>query len=192
MGMPWGCCFFIGGSSSGRTADSGSAYRGSNPRPPANIMDKHRLVSPILMWAIVAAGITFSFQIFPSKDLFMPNKFTSYLIIFAILYWLYFFVGAMIVHRKAPRSVRSIDKIVKEGVYQRVRHPIYSADIVLVWGIFSHWPSYRALSSVIWLTVVLFFWMRLEEKALAEKFGKDYLDYKAQAPMVVPRIRKGV
>ncbi|HKZ46024.1 MAG TPA: isoprenylcysteine carboxylmethyltransferase family protein [Thermodesulfobacteriota bacterium] len=155
-------------------------------------MDKHRLVSPILMWAIVAAGITFSFQIFPSEVLFMPNKFTSYLIIFAILYWLYFFVGAMIVHRKAPRSVHSIDKIVKEGVYQRVRHPIYSADIVLVWGIFSHWPSYRALSSVIWLTIVLFFWMRLEEKALTEKFGSDYLEYKKQAPMVVPRIRKGV
>lgn len=27
---------FVGGSSSGRTADSDSAYRGSNPRPPAN------------------------------------------------------------------------------------------------------------------------------------------------------------
>lgn len=142
------------------------------------------------MWAIVAAGIIFSFQIFPSKDLFMPNIFTSYLIIPAILYWLYFFIGAMLVHRKAPRSVYSIDKIIREGVYQRVRHPIYSGDIVLVWGIFSHWPSHRALSSVIWLTIILFFWMRLEEKALTEKFDRDYLEYKKQVPMVVPRMLK--
>ena len=87
------------------------------------------------MWAIVAAGILLSFQIFQSEVLFMPNKLAPYLIIPAILYWLYFFIGAMIVHRKAPRSVRSIDKIVKQGVYQRVRHPIYSADIVFAWGI---------------------------------------------------------
>ncbi len=142
------------------------------------------------MWAIVAAGILLSFQIFQSEVLFMPNKLAPYLIIPAILYWLYFFIGAMIVHRKAPRSIRSIDKIVKEGVYQRVRHPIYSADIVFAWGIFSYWPSHRALSSVIWLTIVLFFWMRLEEKALTEKFGRDYLDYQKEAPMVVPRIKK--
>ena len=142
------------------------------------------------MWAIVAAGIIFSFQIFPSEDLFMPNTFTPYLILPAILYWLYFFIGAMLVHRKAPRSVYSIDKIIREGVYQRVRHPIYSGDIVLVWGIFSHWPSHRALSSVIWLTIILFFWMRLEEKALSEKFGRDYLEYKKQVPMVVPRMLK--
>lgn len=144
------------------------------------------------MWAIVAAGILLSFQIFSSEDLFKPNKVTYYLIVPAFLYWLYFFIGAILVHRKAPRSVHSIDKIVKEGVYQRVRHPIYSGDIVLVWGIFLHWPSYRALSSVILLTIVLFFWMRLEEKALAEKFGREYLDYQKQVPMVVPRIKKGV
>ncbi len=142
------------------------------------------------MWAIVATGILLSFQIFPSKDLFMPNIFSAYIILPAILYWLYFFVGAMLVHRKAPRSVSSIDKIVKEGVYQRVRHPIYSADIMLAWGIFSYWPSYRALSSVIWLTIILFFWMRLEEKGLTEKFGEAYLEYKAKVPMVVPRILK--
>ena len=139
------------------------------------------------MWAIVAAGIIFSFQIFPSEDLFIPNTFTPYLILPAILYWLYFFIGAMLVHRKAPSSVHSIDKIVKEGVYQRLRHPIYSADIVLAWGIFSHWPSMRALTAVIWLTIILSLWMRLEEKGLTEKFGMDYLEYKKQVPMVVPR-----
>ena len=142
------------------------------------------------MWAIVAAGVIFSFQIFPSEDIFTPNSFTFYLIVPAFLYWLYFFIGAMLVHRKAPRSVHSIDKIVKKGVYQRVRHPIYSADIMLAWGIFSYWPSYRALSSVIWLTIVLFTWMRLEEKALTEKFGRDYVDYKKKVPMVVPRLLK--
>lgn len=142
------------------------------------------------MWAIVVTGVALSFQIFTSEDILTANIFTSYLIIPAILYWLYFFIGAMLVHRKAPRSVHSIDKIVKEGVYQRVRHPIYSGDIVLVWGIFFHWPSMRALVAVIWLTITLSLWMRLEEKALTEKFGSDYLEYKKQVPMAVPWMRK--
>ena len=91
------------------------------------------------------------------------SYFTCHLILALFFYW------RMLVHRKAPSSVHSIDKIVKEGVYQRLRHPIYSADIVLAWGIFSHWPSMRALTAVIWLTIILSLWMRLEEKGLTEK-----------------------
>ncbi|MEK6679913.1 MAG: hypothetical protein AABY39_10910, partial [Nitrospirota bacterium] len=62
-------------------------------------MNKHRLVSPILMWVIVATGIIFSFQIFSAEDIFSPTIVTPYLILPAILYWLYFFIGAMLVHR---------------------------------------------------------------------------------------------
>ena len=107
-----------------------------------------------------------------TKHIYPLSYFTRHLILALFFYWRHACPS------QGARSVRSIDKIIKEGIYQRVRHPIYSGDIVLVWGIFSHWPSYRALSSVIWLTIILFFWMRLEEKALTEKFGRDYLEYK--------------
>ncbi len=44
------------------------------------------------------------------------------------------------------------------------------------------------LLTVIWLTVVLFLWMRLEEKFLEQKFEWQYQEYKAKVPMILPRL----
>ena len=153
-------------------------------------MLKRKLVSPVLMWLIVILGIFIVFSFFPKAEIFPRNAITSFLIIPAGIYWLYFFIGALRVHKKAAVSADKIDRIVKEGVYSIVRHPIYSADIVLVWGIFFHWPHLKILLSAFWLTLILFFWMRLEEKALAEKFGEEYEKYKKAVPMIIPRIIK--
>ncbi|KKP84763.1 MAG: hypothetical protein UR83_C0013G0027 [Candidatus Moranbacteria bacterium GW2011_GWF2_35_54] len=92
---------------------------------------KQKLVSPVLMWLIVIIGIFIVFQFVPPRSVFTRNIFTSALIVPAFLYWLYFLGGAILVHHKAPLSVDKIDKLVTEGVYNKVRHPIYSADIIL-------------------------------------------------------------
>ena len=150
-------------------------------------MSKRKFVSPVLMWIIVIIGVFVSFRFFPKIEIFPRNAVTPFLIIPAGIYWLYFFVGALRVHRKAALSAAKIDRIVKEGVYSIVRHPIYSADIVLAWGIFFHWPYLKILLSAIWLTLVLFFWMKLEEKTLAEKFGEEYRNYRKNVPMFIPK-----
>lgn len=146
-----------------------------------------KLVSPVLMWLIVILEVFVAFRFFPKIEIFPRNAIISFLIIPAGIYWLYFFVGALRVHRKAAVSAAKIDRIVKEGVYSIVRHPIYSADIILAWGIFFHWPYFKILLSALWLTLILFFWMKLEEKALAEKFGEEYGNYKKNVPMFVPK-----
>src|SRR3989338_1473704 len=120
-------------------------------------MPKQKFVSPVLMWLIVIIGIYVSFQLASNIRIFPRNIFTSLLIFPAGIYWLYFFVGALRVHRRAAVSAEKIDKIVTNGVYQIVRHPIYSADIILAWGIFFHWPYLKILLSVIFLTLVLIF-----------------------------------
>ncbi|OGI16836.1 MAG: hypothetical protein A3J63_00010 [Candidatus Moranbacteria bacterium RIFCSPHIGHO2_02_FULL_40_12b] len=153
-------------------------------------MSKQKFVSPVLMWIIVIIGVFVSFRFFPQTEIFPRNPITSFLIVPAGIYWLYFFVGALRVHKKAALSAEKIDKVVTSGIYQIVRHPIYSADIILAWGIFFHWPYLKILLSVIWLTLVLIFWMRLEEKALAEKFGEEYSNYKKNVPMFVTKFFK--
>ena len=99
---------------------------------------------------------------------------------------MYFFINAINIHRKAAFSVASIDKIVKSGVYSKVRHPIYSADIILAIGVFFIFPTLNVLISIIWLAVILIIWMNLEEKALILKFGKEYKEYKKKVPMFFP------
>jgi protein-S-isoprenylcysteine O-methyltransferase Ste14 len=153
-------------------------------------MLKRKLVSPVLMWLIVILGIFIVFSFFPKAEIFPRNAITSFLIIPAGIYWLYFFIGALRVHRKAALSAAKIDRIVIESVYSVVRHPIYSGDIVLAWGIFFYWPLLKVFISAIWLTIVLFSWMRIEEKVLEEKFGPEYRDYKNKVPMVIPKFIK--
>jgi len=141
------------------------------------------------MWLIIAAGVTLIFFILPKTPLLGTEQFFSWLILPAAFYWLYFFIGAIGVHNQAAKSVAGIDKIIKEGVYNIVRHPIYSADIVLAWGIFFFMGNLRFLLGAIWLSLAMFCWMRLEEKGLIEKFGQEYLDYKKEVPMICPKFK---
>lgn len=140
------------------------------------------------MWLIVIIGIFFAFKLVPARFVFPRNMFTSFLIFPAATYWLYFFIGAVKVHRQAPLSADKIEKLVTNGVYAKVRHPIYSADIVLGWAIFFFYPDVRFLISAHWLMFVLLFWMHLEETALVQKFGDEYLEYMKRVPKIFPRL----
>jgi protein-S-isoprenylcysteine O-methyltransferase Ste14 len=146
---------------------------------------KQKLVSPILMWVIIFAGAYILFQILPARFVYPRNMFTSFLIFPAAAYWLYFFTGAARVHRQAALSADRIDRIVRTGVYGRVRHPIYSADIVMSSSIFLFYPDLRVLLSVIWLTLVMLYWMYLEEKALTLKYP-EYAEYRKTVPKIFP------
>jgi len=79
----------------------------------------------------------------------------------------------------------SIQKI---GAYGIVRHPMYSAAILFI--LFSpdysrSWIVVRALSIVYFV-----FGAIIEERRLKETFGREYLDYMNEVPMIVPGIRK--
>lgn len=147
-----------------------------------------KLVSPIVMWAIVLGGVLFIIGFVNNGMIFPENLFIQLLAVPAFFYWWDYVSGALRVHSEAALSVGGITKIVKWGVYAKVRHPIYSANIVLAWGIFFFYSDWRVFASALWLTVVLFFWMKLEEKYLIKKFGKGYKQYMDEVPMFIPKI----
>ncbi len=149
-------------------------------------MEKNKFVSPILMWLIVILGIVIIFNIISSQYLFSRNYFTITLFLIASIYWVFFFLWSLKFHKKAPLSVAKISKLIKEGPYRFVRHPLYSADIVLGVGIFLLFPTKRDLFSLVWLILVLSIWMKLEESSLIKKFGREYNTYRAKTPMFVP------
>ena len=151
-----------------------------------------RFVTPLLMWIIVIVGIILLLNYVSQAKLFNPGVFGSIIFIMTLIYWLYFFISSIIVHRKAALSVSQIDKIIKSGPYSNVRHPIYSADIVLALGVFFAIPRLDILLSIIWLFIILISWMFLEENFLIKKFGKEYIDYKRKVPMFFPGLKKHV
>ncbi|MBI5397532.1 MAG: hypothetical protein HZA91_19725 [Verrucomicrobia bacterium] len=148
---------------------------------------RDRLVSPFVMWAIVAAGVFACWQWLPHELLWAQPVWTAWLIVPAALNWLYFFLGGVWANRAPARSAGSVEGVVTEGVYAKVRHPIYSADIFLAWGCVCVWPAVWIAAAVAWGTLVLIAWMKLEETVLARRFGAAYREYQRRTPMVVPR-----
>jgi len=79
--------------------------------------------------------------------------------------------------------------LIQHGIYARVRHPLYTAVLLLSLGWSFIWQSWPALA--IALAQVPFFVAkaRREERWLRQQFP-DYADYAKRVPMFVPRIRR--
>lgn len=79
-------------------------------------------------------------------------------------------------------------KIIKSGIYSRVRHPIYLAPVLMYLSIII--LSLSLISFVIWILIIIFYYhmAKYEERLLIEKFGREYKDYMNDVPMFIPRI----
>ncbi len=68
--------------------------------------------------------------------------------------------------------------LVKNGVYKKIRHPIYLASTIAIAGVcimYNLWWMYILLIAVI---ILQFIRSHLEEKVLLKKFSDEYLEYK--------------
>ncbi|MCW3789316.1 methyltransferase family protein [Plebeiibacterium sediminum] len=72
------------------------------------------------------------------------------------------------------------------GLNQYVRHPLYFATLLMVWGYFIIWPTLMVLVIACVISVYLVVGTKLEEKKLIAEFGDQYLQYKKQVPMLIP------
>lgn len=163
---------------------------GEKERLLNNFMNKRSIINPIIMWAIIFVGAFILFINFTKGYVFPKNIVTSLLAILAVMYWAYFLISALRINWKAYQGVVRVDKIIKEGVYSQVRHPIYSADIILFIGLFLHWPDTRLMAGIIWAAIILYLWSKMEEISLEQKFGDEYREYKKRVPMFIPRLFK--
>ena len=79
--------------------------------------------------------------------------------------------------------------VVRTGVFSRMRHPIYLAEILLYLGLLVISPSLAAAAVMVAAAVFLHLISRFEEKLLLQRFGREYADYMKDVPMWIPRIR---
>ena len=80
-------------------------------------------------------------------------------------------------------------KLVEDGVYKRMRHPMYTAH--LIWGVAQLliFPNFIAgPSALIMFYIIIRLRIPREEKALMEQFGDDYKRYVLRTGCIFPRI----
>ncbi|UCG26875.1 MAG: isoprenylcysteine carboxylmethyltransferase family protein [Bacteroidales bacterium] len=81
---------------------------------------------------------------------------------------------------------REAPVIIREGVFNIVRHPIYLGAILLYLGMII--LTLSILATAFWIIIVLFYYFisRYEEKILLNQFGDDYQQYMDDVPMFFP------
>ena len=76
--------------------------------------------------------------------------------------------------------------LVTDGIYQYVRHPLYSSLLFLNWGIYFKDPSLPGTLFALAATVFLVFTARAEEREDISYFGEAYREYMTRSKMFVP------
>jgi protein-S-isoprenylcysteine O-methyltransferase Ste14 len=84
-------------------------------------------------------------------------------------------------------EVREKSSVIRRGVFNIVRHPIYLGEILLYLGMFLLSISLASLIVCIIAIIFLHYISRHEERLLLERFGDDYRHYMAEVPMWIPR-----
>jgi protein-S-isoprenylcysteine O-methyltransferase Ste14 len=86
-------------------------------------------------------------------------------------------------------QVRENHRLVVEGVYRRIRHPMYTALFLYSVGqvfVLPNWvagPSYLVTFGILFALRV-----RAEEKLMLEEFGADYAAYMARTKRLMPGV----
>jgi protein-S-isoprenylcysteine O-methyltransferase Ste14 len=78
-------------------------------------------------------------------------------------------------------------RLVTDGLYHYVRHPLYTAGLLFIWLI----PrmSCNLLALNIGLTAYILIGATFEERKLRREFGQAYADYQRRTPMIIPGLR---
>ena len=94
---------------------------------------------------------------------------------------------ARLVGRSEVEPGRFSSPMVQGGIYARVRHPRYTSAMAALFGIAllgGSWPLAAAAAA----SVPLYYVMTvMEERELVQRFGDEYLRYRARVPRFLPR-----
>ncbi len=85
--------------------------------------------------------------------------------------------------------IKDDHRLVRTGLYKYVRHPAYTGALVAHLGLglsFSNWFSLSL--SVVPYFVAAMYRMQVEEQALREAFGEEYISYSRNTKRLIPRV----
>ena len=85
--------------------------------------------------------------------------------------------------------MREQHRLITQGVYRRIRHPMYSALVLYSTAHALVIPNWVAgPSNLVAFTILFALRVRAEEKMMADEFGGEYAAYAARTKRLVPGI----
>ena len=150
-----------------------------------------------VLWIIIISSITLSIFIanihFDTFSLAITdNIWILYLGLFLIFAGIF---GRLIIIKSLGKyftvdvTIRKEHQIKKDGFYSVLRHPSYSASLLTFLGLGIYLNNWLSLA-IAFIPPFLAFSYRIvvEEKALIEQFGQEYIDYRKSTKKLIPYI----
>ena len=79
-------------------------------------------------------------------------------------------------------------KLVKDGLYKHIRHPLYLGEILRNLGFVVIFSSLYGILIVLLASIFLLFRIVIEEKMLIVVFGEEYKEYRRKTKKIIPYI----
>lgn len=84
-------------------------------------------------------------------------------------------------------TIRQDHKIKKEGFYKYLRHPSYAFSLLTSLGLGLYLNNWLSLLLAVIPTFIAFnYRIKVEEEALIEQFGEEYLEYRRKTKKLIP------
>ncbi|PZF71704.1 hypothetical protein DN068_16680 [Taibaiella soli] len=86
-------------------------------------------------------------------------------------------------------TIREGHQLKTDGIYRYLRHPSYAASLISFAGFGISLNNYLSLLMLVVLIGAAFFYrVKVEERALIEQFGDDYINYMKRSKRLIPFI----
>jgi len=109
---------------------------------------------------------------------------------FEFQYWRQISIATLIGVTELSRTGNETGKLMRDGIYARVRHPRYaSAGLGVIGNVLV--INFLGLYILLLLVILLGSWLlALEERELVGRFGDAYRQYQREVPQLIPRLRR--
>lgn len=81
-------------------------------------------------------------------------------------------------------------ELITDGIYARIRHPLYLATIFMFIGLALLYPFLNVITFSTSLTAYVIIGAVIEEHKLVMQYDEEYLDYKKKAGFLLPKFSK--
>ena len=139
---------------------------------------------------------TFTAPLLDSLVIVVPLSNFSLPVVHLLVFVPFFLVGAWLGIEGVRETTLKVaethraEKVVTSGVYSIVRHPQYLGGLLAHVGISFLFSAWFSLLATPLMVLLVFLISRKEEIELEKEFGKEYLNYKENVPMFVPKLSR--
>jgi len=151
-------------------------------RPWGDLGQVIGLIGFLLFWAL--DSLVLHATTFLAKFIPLPARLAACGLLMALA--VYFTLSG---HRAVFGSPVSGRKIIREGVFARVRHPLYFSSLLFYLALCL--ASLSLISFAVFLALLIFYdrIAAYEERLLTVRFGPEYRDYQRKVRRWLPRIK---